>query len=102
MDIGDLLDYEHEWPEAAKSLPMTILNFDPDIIGGVVGQAGLLSRGLPDAAGAKMGGIYHVTGNVALKLSALRYHARQFREQQEKRIGEIASDQKVSEVVKIC
>lgn len=100
MDIRDLLDYEHEWPEAAKSSPMTVLNLDPDIIGGVVGQAELLSRGLPNAAGAKMDGIYHVTGNVSLKLSALRYHARQFRERQEKRTAEITADPKVVEIIK--
>ncbi len=94
MDLNTIAEYERIRAALDKSEPVTVTEYDPDIVGAVVSQAELLSLKLPEAAGQKMDGIYVVTGGVALKLSALRYHCANFRRLQDVRTKEIEADAK--------
>jgi len=79
---------------------VTAVIYEPDIIGAIIGQAELLSRGIPNIDSFRMRGIYEATGGIAVKLSALRYHSQRFRELQDQRLAELELDSDSFETIK--
>jgi len=71
MNMKDFTEYERIRQALSQSKPVTAVQYDPDIIGAIIGQAELLCRGIPGIDPPRMDGIYTTTGGVALKLSAL-------------------------------
>lgn len=87
--MKEITEAEQVRRAVAQGQTVTAVVYDPDIIGAIIGQAELLSRGIPQIDPIKMQGIYDATGGIAIKLSALRYHTQRFNEQQTKRLAEL-------------
>ena len=100
MNMKEFTEYERIRQALNKSIPVTAVQYDPDIVGAIIGQAELLCRGIPGIDPSRMDGIYTTTGGVALKLSALRYHHGRFTQLQEQRVKVIAADADTLEAVK--
>ena len=100
MDMKEFIEHERIREALNQSRPITAVQYDPDILGAITGQAELLCRFIPNIDGTKMDGIYVTTGGVALKLSALRYHCKRFKYLQEQRLKELESDERTLEAVK--
>jgi hypothetical protein len=100
MDMKEFIEHERIRQVLDHSRPITAVQYDPDIIGAIIGQAELLCRFIPNIDATKMDGIYVTTGGVALKLSALRYHCKRFKLLQEQRLRELESDERALEAIK--
>jgi hypothetical protein len=84
--------------EAGRTV--TNLSPDPDVLGATTGQAHLLIRGIPSWNPQMTDEFFMHTYPIALKLTALRYHLRRYREMQEKRVAEVPSNDLVLEAFK--
>src|SRR5437588_8772429 len=95
MDITNFEDIANV-PNVKKALaaavPVTGIQFDSDIMGATKGQADLLLPGIPNLKPETVDGVTKGVGIVAVKLSALRYHAKRFEHLQYERKGEIDGD----------
>src|SRR5207244_3897978 len=95
MDVKnseDMLKVPNVKKALAAGVPVTGIEFDPDIMGATKGQADLLLRGIPDLKPEMVDGVTKTVGIVGVKLSALRYHVKRFEELQNERKGDIEAD----------
>lgn len=84
----------------AEARPVTSIQFDSDIMGATKGQADLLLRGIPNLTPETVDKVLIVTGSIGVKLSALRYHCKRFKQIQEQRKQEIEGDEKTKGIIK--
>lgn len=80
--------------------PITTVRPDPDLLGATTGQAHLLIQGIPSWSPQLTDEFSIRTNSVALKLTALRYHLRRYREIQVLRHKQILSNELVLESIK--
>lgn len=71
---------------------ITTVRPDPDILGATTGQAQLLMQLIPSWNPAMTDAFFIRLNPVAIKLTALRYHLRRYREIQNARLSEISSN----------
>jgi hypothetical protein len=91
--VNELLEFEHVRRSLEELKSVTAVEFDPDIVGAVMGQAELLMRGLPNKNEETIVGIYRITGALSVKLTALRYHSRRFRELQQRELAALLQNE---------
>src|SRR5829696_6324766 len=77
--------------EAGRTI--TTVRPDPDVLGATSGQAQLLIQKIPSWNPSMTDAFMIRLHPVAMKLTALRYHLRRYREIQDKRLNEIYSNQ---------
>jgi hypothetical protein len=100
VKIKEFIEHKRIREALDRSRPINFVEYDPDIIGAITGQAELLCRFIPNIDAAQMDGIYTTTGAIALKLNALRYHSKRFGKLQERRLREIESDDDTLKAIK--
>lgn len=103
MDVRnfeDMLKVPNVKKALAEAIPVTGIQFDPDIMGATKGQADLLLPGIPALKPETVDGVTKTVGIVGVKLSALRYHVKRFEELQNQRKAEIEADERMKAIVK--
>jgi hypothetical protein len=100
MNMKEFTEYERIRQALDQSRPITAVQYEPDILGAITGQAELLCRFIPNVNPTMMDGIYTTTGGIALKLSALRYHSKRFSQLQDQRAREIEADEESLTAIK--
>ncbi len=91
-------------PKIQKALEegrtITTIRPDPDLVGATTGQAHLLIQCIPSWSPQMTDEFSIRTNPVAMKLTALRYHLRRYREIQEIRLSEISTNDLIVESIK--
>lgn len=98
--MEDLTNLPNIKKALAENRPVTSIQFDSDIMGATKGQADLLLRGIPTLTPETVDKVIIVAGSIGVKLSALRYHSKRFRQIQDQRKLEIEADEQIKRIIK--
>lgn len=84
----------------AEDRPVTTIQFDSDIMGATKGRSDLLLRGIPNLTPETVDKVIKVAIDIGVKLSALRYRSKRFRQIQEQKEQKIEADEKIKGIIK--